>query len=233
MSFEGHLHREKVNLLGPWTFILRSSDSCTANSPDASQFLTRFRLTYLSAQPKPDFRPRSSYLNPHLFPRTLPAMARATRSSAANEKQSEPAPTRGKVAAVASKKRKRGSVAEIEDQPSAKQLRSGDSSIKDEEVSDTQPTTEQPPTLQNAGDVPINSDDAQKILDILEMYVIYIVDSQNTQVQLYTGLIRKVCSIVYFPSIQIQQKHQAHNQPRTHSGIFLGIHLSILCSHCG
>lgn len=104
-------------------------------------------------------------------------MARATRSSAANEKQSEsaPPPTRGKAAA-ASKKRKRGSVAEIEDQPSAKQLRSGDSSVKDEEdnFEAQQPSNEQLPTLQNAGDVPINSEDAQKILDILEMYVIHI-----------------------------------------------------------
>ena len=140
--------------------------------------LNAFRLTYLPAQSKPNFRPRSSHLNPHSFTGTLSAMARTTRASAANEKQNDPAPppTRGKTAAVASKKRKRGSVAEIEDQPSAKQLRSGDSSIKDEEVSDAQPT-DQLPILQNAGDVPINSDDAQKILDILEMYAIHIVDS--------------------------------------------------------
>ena len=137
---------------------------------------------------------------------------------------------------MASKKRKRGSMAEIEDQPSAKQLRSGDSSVKDEEDSDTQqPTTEQLPTLQNAGDVPINFDDAQKILDILEMYAIHIVDSSavNFSMQHYTGLIRRVCSIVYSLFTQTLQKHQAHNQPRTHSELFLESRLSILYSHCG
>jgi len=104
-------------------------------------------------------------------------MARATRSSTQQgqetDKQSDSAmaATRGKAA---SKKRKRTSIAENNDQPAAKQLRSGDISIKEEGGSqepDSISSANKLPDLQNAGDVPIDDNDAQKILDILEMCV--------------------------------------------------------------
>jgi hypothetical protein len=102
-------------------------------------------------------------------------MARATRSSAQQgqetEKQIESATPRGKPA---SKKRKRTSIAENDDQPATKQLRSGDVSIKEEgggQGLDGIPGVDKLPDLQNAGDVPIDDADAQKILDILEMWV--------------------------------------------------------------
>jgi hypothetical protein len=102
-------------------------------------------------------------------------MARATRSSAQQgqetEKQIDSATPRGKAG---SKKRKRTSIAENDDQPAAKQLRSSDVSIKEEGGSQELngiPTADKLPELQNAGDVPIDDADAQKILDILEMWV--------------------------------------------------------------
>jgi hypothetical protein len=105
-------------------------------------------------------------------------MARATRSSAQqaqeSDKQSEysiAASPRGKAP---SKKRKRTSIAENDDQPPPKQLRSGDVAIKEEEGGQEPkgvPEMDRLPELQNSGDVPINDGDAQKILDILEMCV--------------------------------------------------------------
>lgn len=108
-------------------------------------------------------------------------MARTTRSATQHqEKDSKDQPTPRNKAA--SKKRKRTSLAENEDQPATKQLRSdidGASSIKEEEGSQEpenaasgsslKDTTS--PQLPHAGQVPIKSSDAQKILDILEMYV--------------------------------------------------------------
>lgn len=100
-------------------------------------------------------------------------MARATRSSAqqAQETSDSATASRGKAT---SKKRKRTSIAENSDQPAAKQLRSADVSVKEEGGSqepDGISSMDKLPELQNAGDVPINDGDAQKILDILEMCV--------------------------------------------------------------
>lgn len=101
-------------------------------------------------------------------------MARATRSATQQETDSASSsvpPTRPKAG---SKKRKRQSLADSDGQPNAKQARS-DSSIKEEGSQEPEGELEQqddeakPTILQGAGDVPINSDDAQKILDILEM----------------------------------------------------------------
>jgi hypothetical protein len=101
-------------------------------------------------------------------------MARATRSSAQHghdpEKQSDYSLT--SRAKAASKKRKRTSIADIEDQPATKQLRNGDFDIKEEGSSQEPegiPPMDKLPELQNAADAPINDADAQKILDILEM----------------------------------------------------------------
>lgn len=104
-------------------------------------------------------------------------MARATRSTVAQEKDklgdSSSAASRGKAA---SKKRKRTSIVENDDQPAAKQLRS-DITIKEETASqepEDKLMEDTFPTLQMAGDVAIDSEDAQKILDILEMCVYFI-----------------------------------------------------------
>lgn len=97
-------------------------------------------------------------------------MARATRSTTTQEKDktSEPAQTSRKGG---SKKRKRTSVADGAEQPVSKQLRADDE-IKEE----TSPDPEEPlpagttqPELPSSGDVPIHPEDAEKILEILEM----------------------------------------------------------------
>ncbi|TCD68809.1 hypothetical protein EIP91_009676 [Steccherinum ochraceum] len=105
-------------------------------------------------------------------------MARATRSSAQQEKDKppEPAPSPRKPAA---KKRKRTSLSDGSDLPALKQQRTEDD-IKDDLASqepedpaaaETQPSSSQ---LPSSGDVPIQSQYAGKILDILE-----IVDTQG------------------------------------------------------
>jgi hypothetical protein len=105
-------------------------------------------------------------------------MARATRSSAQQgqeiDKQSEYSTTATPRGKAVSKKRKRTSIAENDDQPALKQLRSGDVAVKEEgsgQEPDSIPDTDKLPELQNAGDVSIDDGDAQKILDILEMCV--------------------------------------------------------------
>ena len=103
-------------------------------------------------------------------------MARATRSTVAQvekDKQGD-SPSTASRGKAASKKRKRSSIAENDDQPATKQLRSGDVSIKEETASqepEDKLREDTLPTLQIAGDVPIDAADAQKILDILEMCV--------------------------------------------------------------
>lgn len=96
-------------------------------------------------------------------------MARATRSSAQQSQEvDEPAPQtpRGKAAG---KKRKRASMNENDEQPASKQLRSGDMDIKEEGETEDVPETDKLTDLPNTGDVPIEAEDADKILDILEM----------------------------------------------------------------
>lgn len=141
-------------------------------------------------------------------------MARATRSSAAHEKDKQTEPTattavvsaRGKAAA--SKKRKRTSIADGDDQPASKQLRSGDVSIKEEGGAslepEEQPGAEKLADLQHVGDVPINDNDAQKILDILEMCVYFGSMYCHTMTQglmnVVSGSTPRVCLTEYFHS---------------------------------
>ena len=99
-------------------------------------------------------------------------MARATRSSALHEKDKppEPAPPPRKAA---SKKRKRTSLSDANDQPATKQQRTEDE-IKDDPASqELDPSSplhppSSAPDLPSTGDVPIESQYAAKILDILE-----------------------------------------------------------------
>ena len=60
-------------------------------------------------------------------------------------------------------------MAENEEQPASKQLRSGEMDVKEEGETEDMPE-DKLADLPNAGDVPINAEDAEKILDILEMY---------------------------------------------------------------
>lgn len=105
-------------------------------------------------------------------------MARATRSSAQQvqeaEKQSSDPPNATPRGKAASKKRKRTSIAENDEQPAAKQSRSADPTIKEEgESHEPEDTVGMGSLLElpNAGDVPIDAGDAQKVLDILETFV--------------------------------------------------------------
>jgi hypothetical protein len=125
-------------------------------------------------------------------------MARATRSS----KPAEPAPAAAPKATPTrgGKKRKRASVAEPHGQPVAKQRRS--TSARDEELEvDHEPSSPEPdgnaldhdaededsklavapddasdkqdePESSSVGDLPLDATDAQKLLDVLEMYVL-------------------------------------------------------------
>lgn len=106
-------------------------------------------------------------------------MARSTRSANAhqdkfdeeNEKPNNISLPANK-AKVATKKRKRTSGVDSDDLPIAKQPRSDDEEtttvVKDEETQ----TTVYPPF---AGDMSLKDDDAQKILDILDMSVSHVV----------------------------------------------------------
>jgi hypothetical protein len=104
-------------------------------------------------------------------------MARATRSTVHNhekekEKEKHPENTLTTIRnKPLSKKRKRGSILDNQDQPLAKQLRP-DATIKAEDSLEPDSFSDSKvPHLQNAGDVSIDPVDAHKILDILEMYV--------------------------------------------------------------
>lgn len=100
-------------------------------------------------------------------------MTRATRSSTTHEKEkaveTPPAPRR-----AAAKKRKRTSIADTSEQPVNKHARTQDG-IK---VEGSQDAEEQPveavskPELPSSGDVPIRSEDAEQILEVLEMYAL-------------------------------------------------------------
>jgi hypothetical protein len=112
-------------------------------------------------------------------------MARTTRSSTQHhekerEKLSDNAPAQPRSKLVI-KKRKRPSIShdddDDDDQPASKQLRS-DWEMKEETSPEPEhvPLFEEniPPQLQLAADVPIDVAHSQKILDILEMWVITI-----------------------------------------------------------
>ena len=97
-------------------------------------------------------------------------MARATRSTVhEKDKLPEPAPSLPPTRKAASKKRKRASLAENGDQPAAKQLRTDTIEQGSQEPDEQLPTANPAPI--GSGDVPIRSEDAQSILDVLEMCV--------------------------------------------------------------
>lgn len=97
-------------------------------------------------------------------------MARTTRSTTTQEKEKtidhvQPA-RKG-----AARKRKRTSLSDAADQPAAKQSRVDDD-VKEEATPDPeepQPAEPSLPELPSSGDVPIRPDDAESILEILEM----------------------------------------------------------------
>ncbi|EKM60743.1 uncharacterized protein PHACADRAFT_133484 [Phanerochaete carnosa HHB-10118-sp] len=102
-------------------------------------------------------------------------MARATRSTANQEKE-KPAETPQSGRKSANKKRKRSSAANESDLPAAKAVRT-DEDIKEEDTQDGQELqTEEVVELElpSSGDVPIQDEDAEKILEVLE-----IVDTQG------------------------------------------------------
>ena len=67
---------------------------------------------------------------------------------------------------LSSKKRKRNSIPEIDDAVTIKQSRTGTEELTTREDNNKQ---EANLTLPLSGDLPLNDDDAQKILDILDM----------------------------------------------------------------
>ncbi|KAH7929363.1 hypothetical protein BV22DRAFT_1057123 [Leucogyrophana mollusca] len=98
-------------------------------------------------------------------------MARATRSATQHqEKDKQPDQVSAVRGKAASKKRKRTSLAENDEQPATKQLR-GENGIKQEGSADGEETLARSriPDLESAADVPIDPLDAQKLLDILEL----------------------------------------------------------------
>jgi hypothetical protein len=100
-------------------------------------------------------------------------MARTTRSSAQNQEKDRPIePASTSRSKIVSKKRKRTSVGDGEDHLT-KQPRSDSVGLNGELNHDSGLDTEDTHTqrqLPSAGDIPITSEDAQKILRILEMY---------------------------------------------------------------
>ncbi|KAA1468381.1 hypothetical protein DENSPDRAFT_869651 [Dentipellis sp. KUC8613] len=135
-------------------------------------------------------------------------MARATRSAKHQEEVTKdkpadaPALTPARAATKGSKKRKRTSVADPDEQPLAKQQRNDDA-VKEEagEHADLQEQTTA--DVKGAGDVPINSEDAQRILDILEM-----VDTQ--------GLLDRVFPLPLDPAESLSVDPQS-SQPQSYS----------------
>lgn len=100
------------------------------------------------------------------------AMARATRSTANQEKE-KPAEVHQLGRKPANKKRKRSSAANESELPAAKVVRT-DEEIKEEDTQDGQELQAEEtaePELPSSGDVPIRDEDAEKILEVLETYV--------------------------------------------------------------
>ncbi|KAF8845437.1 hypothetical protein BDN67DRAFT_1065294 [Paxillus ammoniavirescens] len=130
-------------------------------------------------------------------------MARATRSATQHhEKDKQPDPSTSARGKSSTKKRKRTSLADNDDQPAQKQLRT-ENAIKEENPQDDDDkfNKRKPPELELAGDVPIDPSDAQKILDILEL-----VDSQ--------GLLDRVFPL---PSSDLSEPSTSKSQAGTFS----------------
>lgn len=115
----------------------------------------------------------SPTISVNLYLLVVLVMARATRSSATqlhNEKDKLPDPPSARTKS-STKKRKRTSIADNNDHPPQKQLRS-DTTIKEEnqpDIDDDNPTTSKVHNLPLAADVPIDPSDAQQILDIVAL----------------------------------------------------------------
>lgn len=97
-------------------------------------------------------------------------MARATRSTKQQTKEPELTPPPAKVKGA--KKRKRTSLADPDGQPAAKLSRTASEDVEQPKEEDPQ-TEDAPaaPVRPSVGDLPIDPDDAAKILDVLEMSV--------------------------------------------------------------
>lgn len=93
-------------------------------------------------------------------------MARATRSAAANEKD-KPVEVSLPARKPGAKKRKRTSILENGDQPATKQSRTDVKEEDGQEQDELSGVSKQAEVL-GSGDVPIQPEDAGKILDILE-----------------------------------------------------------------
>lgn len=135
---------------------------------DGSDFSSNFATTRL-AREHTHFAARDAFTT--ACPPTLPDMARATRSTTAHEKE-KPAEAPPLARKAASKKRKRPSAAgDPSDQPASKLARTDDA-VKEEDVQDMEeiPAEEAKPELPSSGDVPLQPEDAEKILEVLEMY---------------------------------------------------------------
>lgn len=121
------------------------------------------RLAHLPPQTRLAHKPN--------IPRTsLFNMARTTRSTTTHEKE-KPAESTQTPRKGAGKKRKRTSTADGADQPVTKQPRT-DEDVKDDSTPDPeeqQATGTPQPELPSSGDVPILPEDAEKVLEILEM----------------------------------------------------------------
>ncbi|THH17222.1 hypothetical protein EW146_g3546 [Bondarzewia mesenterica] len=138
-------------------------------------------------------------------------MARATRSAKQQDDKpkdlltdvTNPGPARVKGA---SKKRKRASIAEHEDQPASKLPRNGEAVIKEEEQGESAIAENElePLEFQGAGDVSMNSEDAQRILDILEM-----VDTQ--------GLLDRVFPLPADPADSSSSPNHQQSQQQSYS----------------
>lgn len=101
-------------------------------------------------------------------------MARTTRSAVSHTEKSEdenripssPSPPATTKSKVVTKKRKRGLGTDSDDLPSTKQTKGNDDEAREKGEDDHAEESQYPPL---AGEVPMTDEDAQKILDILEM----------------------------------------------------------------
>jgi len=128
-------------------------------------------------------------------------MARTTRSAAQQQdKDKHQDPVLAQRAKPTTKKRKRVSLPD-EDQPAPKQHR-GENGIK-EESTDDKFSKPKFPELDYVANVPLDPIFAQKVLEILEMFVHTIIISMHSMSLITsicsTGLILKVCLTVSFP----------------------------------
>lgn len=166
----------------------------------------------------PDFCRHTRVYTFHIQPLSSPNMARATRSSATQDKDKPHDPPQAQRKNA--KKRKRTSIADSSEQPALKQPRTDDD-IKEED--------EQKPldtfshhileiNLPSTGDVPIQPEDAEKILQVLSVCVpsVVLVLQIHSSRFTTTGSIPRVflTGLSLFRQKQlIQAPQQPHLQP--------------------